>query len=286
MKKPTRQRGMTLIETLVSAVVGLGILVTVGALLIQGLNMWVTAQRHASAQQSALKAMHRMTSDLQQSDVKTVTAYRATSAPNRDGFSFLSAQQGGTIQHNQYGEIVWQKHVVYYRDASSATLRRHEVALTTPDEDPDDLTLTTFTPDDSDTIVANDVRALSASTLSGGNPVSVTITCGDDTVTSTLSGSVVLENGVIKAYPYGRPMTIRPYLLSFGSFQDARVTFCNNILTNSPSLVSDTSLAINVSKVLNLSTSAVTSLQAGTVSVSSVTSTTSLSSLVKVPITR
>jgi len=286
MKKPTRQRGMTLIETLVSAVVGLGILVTVGALLIQGLNMWVTAQRHASAQQAALKAMHRMTSDLQQSDVKTVTAYRATSAPNRDGFSFLSAQQNGIIQHDQYGEIVWQKHVVYYRDAARSTLRRQEIALTTPDKDPDDLTLTTFTPDDNDAIVVNDVQALSASTLSGGNPVSVSITCGDDTVTSTLSGSVVLENGVLKSYPFGRTMSIRPYVLPIDTFQSARVTFCNNILTNTPTLVSDKSLAINVSQVLNLSTSAITDLQAGTVSASSIIPSTALTTAVNGKLTR
>lgn len=221
----TRRRGgSTLVEVIVSAAVGLMILAGVASLLVRGLDSWAVGQRRAAAQQSGLLAMHLLTCDLQLSDIKSVTLYPTAAMPDVRGISFLSGERDGGMQHDEYGEILWQKFVVYYLDASTGTLRRREEPVGTPElpdfplgqpvKDPDPLTITSFQPAPDDRVIARGVRDVRFQMpLAGGNPVTLGLVTGDYTHTSSLTSSVVMENGFLKANPIGRINLSRVYRL-------------------------------------------------------------------------
>lgn len=202
---------MTVIEMLVSTTVGFLMLATVANLLVRGLDMWTTGQQRASAQQNVLKAMHRMVWEMQTSDVKSVTNYTQGAGPARDGVSFVSAQTDGVIQRDEYGEILWQKFVIFYHDPGTSTIRRQEVAIAPPTRDPDPLKLDTFTPSANDPIVASGITSLSSNLTAWGNPVVLTLHSGEGAQDSFLTSSVVMENGFLKSNPRGH----RSYFLNF-----------------------------------------------------------------------
>lgn len=214
---------MTLLEMLVAGSVSLVILVVIVSMFSRGLTAWEVGQRRASAQQSGLLAMHEITHHLQVSDVKSVTFYPTGDMPQARAVSFISGMRDGAIQHDSYGEILWQKFAVYYFNQADATLRYHEEPIATPEppdfplgrptRDPDPLTITSFTPSTGDRIVIRNLKALSFSwPLGGGNPVSVGIETGDEKYTSSLASSVVMENGFLKANPIGK-LYLAPQLI-------------------------------------------------------------------------
>lgn len=219
-----RARGMTLIEVLVSSAVGLIVLASIATLLARGLNAWAVGQRRAAAQQSGLLAMHLMTCELQLSDIKSVTIYPTADMPGLTAISFLSGAKDGAMQHDPYGEILWQKFVVYYFDTATATLRRREEPVAAPElpdyplgrpvKDPDPLTISSFHPDPDDHVVTKSVLASDFHLPAfGGNPVTVALQTGDDTYSSNLSSAVVMENGFLKANPLGHIFLNRAFVI-------------------------------------------------------------------------
>lgn len=219
-----------MVETLVSASVGFIMLATVATLMVRGLDMWTMGQQRASAQQGALLALHRMTWEMQMSDVKSVSRYFRGTGPNRDGLSFLSAVKDGAIQHDENGEILWQRFVVFYRDPDTNAIRRQEIPLAEPARDPDPLKLASFTPSNNDAIVANGIAALSSSLTVSGNPVVLTLSGGDGTQSSALSGSIVMENGFLKSNPRGRRMYFQPYLTSLSTVKTISASFTQSTI--------------------------------------------------------
>lgn len=223
---------MTVVETLISATVGFMMLATVATLMVRGLDMWTTGQQRASSQQGALLAIHRMTWELQASDVKSVSLYARGSGPNRDGLSFLSAMRDGVIQHDENGEILWQKFVVFYHDPDTSTIRRQEVPIETPTRDPDPLKLDDFVPSTSDKVVANGIASLSSNLSSlGGNPVVLNLRGGDANQSSSLVGSIVMENGFLKSNPRGRRLYFQAFVIPRSLLKTISLTFRSNTLT-------------------------------------------------------
>lgn len=205
--------GMTLIEVLMAATLSLMILGALVILLRDGMRIWRAGQEHATAQQGALLAMHRVSRDLQLSDVKSVLVHGAGASPGKVGLSFLSAEKDSRIQHDEYGRILWQKFAVYYHDLGTRTLRYREEPVATPDttwplgeptHDPESLTLEgPFHPAPEDRVVSANIVGFTPSVNPGSNPVSVEIRAADerDNAATVLRTSVVLENGFLRSHP-------------------------------------------------------------------------------------
>jgi hypothetical protein len=139
-----RQRGLSIAELLVVAVL-LGIIFyMVFRMLEPGLRVWRQSDVRVRLQQSTLVAMYRLSNELKESNQNSVTLKPCNivtdrvsmlvcfaSARNNTGDLVLLKDQFGTGAVFDTGEPNLQKYVIYYRD-DKRRMRRYETAVPSP----------------------------------------------------------------------------------------------------------------------------------------------------------
>jgi hypothetical protein len=141
MTRKKAYRGISIAELLVSVVLLGYLFYSIFRLLEPGLRVWRQSDVRVSLQQSTLVAMYRLTNELKESNLNTVTLKRydpATDristlicfASSRDRQGNYVSKKGETNSGVTYdtGEPDWQKYVIYYLDNKSR-LRRHETSI-------------------------------------------------------------------------------------------------------------------------------------------------------------
>jgi hypothetical protein len=153
-----KQRGISLIELIVCALLMFMLFYYIYKLLAPGLRVWRQSEKRVCLQQSNLVSMYRVTNDLKETNKYSVSLKRYDKATmlenlNGDGYliCFASARdQNGTYHTRQVqygtapafdsGEPEWQKYVIYYID-NSRRIRRYETPTFTPYKDPVAMTI-------------------------------------------------------------------------------------------------------------------------------------------------
>jgi hypothetical protein len=170
-----RPRGATLIETLVTGALLLIALAIMVGILIPTLRAWLRSDERSQVQQNALMVLVRLREEVRG------TAPSSLFLPSQGGITLASF---GPKPQYQSGDLVWQKHVVLYRDAVSREVRSQET-LFSPTNNP----LKTYTPRPDDRVVARNIKALSFE-LTAQNGVKVHIE-------SELKGHVAVLDSVL-----------------------------------------------------------------------------------------
>lgn len=202
------RRGMSIVEMMVVCVVFALLFGLVYKALVPGLDAWKRSEPRSQLQEHCLVAMGRITSDLRNTHIATVSLSTGAYADPETGetrdahsLSLLTPLDGsGDVARDSHGRILWQKYLVYYLDRKTYTLRCHEEPLAATAEPPASLRCPSFTPDPAkDRIVARHIVSLSFSAERdedepGGdallNPVSIFIRAREGEFATALRSSV------------------------------------------------------------------------------------------------
>ncbi|GMU52293.1 MAG: hypothetical protein AMXMBFR33_14390 [Candidatus Xenobia bacterium] len=174
MSQTTERKAFTLAEVLIYAIVAILLLAMVYSTLMMVLQVYQNTRNFALLQMEAMKSASEVANELSRSPKSSVST-------GSDWLLMLSSvAPTGRIAYDNSGRVLWQKWVLYYRDADNKLLRKELTftpTATPPVVAPDVNTLI----NDQNLparIVATDITGLTSSGAFAGE--SVTITASND----------------------------------------------------------------------------------------------------------
>jgi len=137
IKLRIREKGITLAETMVYAVL-LGIVLTgIYGVFISSMKYYRTGEIRTVLHQNALKAMSKLFGDMTGTQGSSITVETSQNPP---GIIFVSARNSnGNYEFDSDGQLKWQKWVCYYLKSDGKgnyDLMLKESPITTPSSDP------------------------------------------------------------------------------------------------------------------------------------------------------
>lgn len=145
-----KNKGITLVEILVSIAIGIVVLTTILALLFKGLSVWNNSSKATEAQSSTLLAVNFLVRELSISSGESVTIIpdsasgimlSAGETPKNDwpGISFLSPrdENGVPVFDPVKAAITWQKfHIIYLNKENNVLYLANTLYLYSPSSHP------------------------------------------------------------------------------------------------------------------------------------------------------
>ncbi|MCE7869276.1 hypothetical protein DYH09_02750 [bacterium CPR1] len=174
MSQTTERKAFTLAEVLIYAIVAILLLAMVYSTLIMVLQVYQNTRNFALLQMEAMKSANEVATELSRSPKSSVSS-------GADWILMLSSvAPTGRIDYDNSGRVLWQKWILYYRDADNKLLRKELTfapTSTPPALAPDVNTLVNNQSLPA-RIVATDITGLASSGAYAGE--SVTVTASND----------------------------------------------------------------------------------------------------------